>query len=202
MSRLSLNSSTELDLLQLAMQLDSDEAATDALRRQVRRAHFAATTAEELEEGVQTVLRSWKRKMTRSQAPDSLQPPTKSKAHRVERAEPSAKESKSAKPNKGDGKEVSDTRKEEKKSKKDKKEKKHKKDKKDKKNRDEQARDKKTHRAEGGDEADANATITEEGARDELALPEAAGGGGGGAEASQVEMTADDLAAALASDDE
>jgi Mg-chelatase subunit ChlI len=180
----SLTSSTELALLQLAIQLETDAAATDALRRQVRRAHFGATTEKELEEAVLGVLRKWEGKTNRTTA--GIAEPNR-RAHRGHRAEragdrddeaaPRTKSAAAAAVKGGD-----DTTTDKKKDKREKKSKKDKRDKKDKK--DKQAR--KQHRTERG------ATNAEAGEEAELAAPAETNGA--------AEMTAENLEALMASD--
>ena len=131
-----LPSATELGLLQLAARLNGDKLATDALRRQVRRAHFETTSSDELEEALLVVLRKWERKETRAAAEPTVLK-SSGKAHRAEDASVEA-----AKKDKRDKK---DKKKDKKEKKKDKKEKKA----------------KKGHRAEVASEAGGESVATE-----------------------------------------
>jgi hypothetical protein len=145
MAAMAVSPQTELALLQLVIQLESDAAAVNSLRAQVRRAHFNATTGAEAEEAVQTILRKWARKTGRAvaglpEAPAVDRRAKKSKGHRAEAAD-------------GDAPLSSSLNKSDKKHKKDKKDKKHKdkKEKKDKKDKKEKS-ERKAHRTEGEDD--------------------------------------------------
>ena len=141
------NPEVQLNLLRLALELGtSNQAAQDALRRQVRRAHFEASSPAELDESLSVLLRKWERKGGRA-AQNGGQPVSSSgKAHRSEAGAVSL-----------------DVRKDKKKDKSSKDEKK-KKDKKDK--RDKKRDKKKQHRADDAAEEE------EAGAEDAVDEPE------------------------------
>src|SRR5688572_19087876 len=94
-----LSPETELALLRLALQLQDDPTATNALRSMVRRAHLESSGRSELEESLQDVLRKFTRKESREQAQagpqgvaDRNQEPARVRAPRAETTNETTKE--------------------------------------------------------------------------------------------------------------